>query len=345
MSQMSPPPGTRQVTTYADLFGYLRDFAGGLYLFLCIVGRPGLGKTEAARHALRGREIYYAKGGQLTALSFYLECHRHLNEPIVLDDVTRFLKDELGANLISALGDTTEEKLLCYATSSRRLGDVPPSFVTTSPLCILANEFPSQEYIRSRALVLWFTPTNQEIHQAVTAWFWDQEIHDWVGRNLNRLPPLEARWYVHAANDKRARRDWQRHFLRDRPEDVNESAIQSLEDDPSYPDREDKARRFGEITGADRSTYFRRLKRLRAEGRLSRPGVGPIPVRGTRPPGDSSRPAGSSQGSSSDSSVRDRFQRPIGGPAPERPMLLDDRLPHEVTQDLHEGMDDGDGEE
>ena len=44
-------------------------------------------------------------------------------------------------------------------------------------------------------------------------WFWDQEIHDWFGGHLFRLPPLDTRWYVMASNDKRAGRDWRRLIL------------------------------------------------------------------------------------------------------------------------------------
>ena len=85
MSCVKIPPGARHLRTYADFRSYLADFADGIYPFLWIVGRPGLGKTESIRQAVRGRQVYFQKGGQLTPLQFYLDCYEHRNQPIILD--------------------------------------------------------------------------------------------------------------------------------------------------------------------------------------------------------------------------------------------------------------------
>jgi hypothetical protein len=353
------PRGARHLRAYADFRSYLEDFVCGRYRFLWFVGRPGITKTESLRAAVRGRNVYHAKGGQLTPAQFYKECYRHLDQPIILDDAEHLLENKVGAKLISALGDTTPARLLCYATTSRVLEEVPQRFWTTSPLCLLSNRATAHEHILSRAVTLYFDPTNLEVHRAVAAWFWDQQIHDWFGQHLFRLPPLDARWYVTASADKEAGRDWERIVLETHVPDRALSLIQDLERDPAHPTREDKARRFkelmGDARGASRGSYFRMRSRLEQAGRLEVEAVAPIPLRRRRPPATPSRmeldsieatvPAPPEQEEpAADVPARAAFAQPVRGPesppaSPSR-MLLDDRLPWEDRPG-----DDEEGEE
>jgi len=289
MSNRTIPRGARHLRTYTELNSYLTDFVQGLYPFLWIVGRPGLGKTESLEAAVRGRRCYYRKGGQLTPLQFFIDGYRHRGQPILLDDTDPLLDNKIGAKLISALGDTTLTKFICYGTTGRGLGDVPQSYHTTSPLCIIANKVTPHEDIRSRAVILYFDPTNLEAHRAVAKWYWDQEIHDWFGQHLHRLPPLDTRWYVTADQDKRSLRDWRQIILKTHALARASCVVQDLEGDPAYPTREDKARRFvemlGNTKGASRATYFRLWRRLEDAQQLAVETVPPIPLRRTRPPG------------------------------------------------------------
>jgi hypothetical protein len=189
---------------------------------------------------------------------------------------------------LSALGDTSPAKQLSYASTSRALGEVPQQYYTNSPLCIVANRGTAHEAIQSRAVTLYFDPTNLEVHRAAVQWFWDQQIHTWVGKHLYRLRPLDARWFVIADRDKRASRDW-RLFLEAHALDRASSVVQELETDPAYPTREDKARRFAEVLGkgskgASRATYFRLRKRLDDEGRLVAEAVPSIRLRSKKRP-------------------------------------------------------------
>jgi hypothetical protein len=101
------PRDARHLRTYQEFESYLRDFVAGLYPFLWVVGRPGVAKTEAVTAAVRGRQVYYRKGGQLTPLRFYIDCYYHRGQPLILDDAESLLDSKLGANLLSALGDTS----------------------------------------------------------------------------------------------------------------------------------------------------------------------------------------------------------------------------------------------
>ena len=136
------PRGARHLRTYAELESYLLDFAQGLYLFLWIVGRPGTAKTESLKAALRGRTCYYRKAGQLTPMQFYKDLYHHRGQPVVLDDAEHLLENKVGAKLISSLGESTPAKLLSYASTAHALGEVPPTFYTTSPLCVIATTRP-----------------------------------------------------------------------------------------------------------------------------------------------------------------------------------------------------------
>jgi hypothetical protein len=245
-----------------------------------VVGRPGLGKTESLKAALRGQAAYYVKAGRLTPLQFHKDCYYHRPQPIVLDDAEHLLDDKIGAKQIGALGDTSEAKQMNWGSTTRALGDVPQSYYTTSPLCILANRGTAREDIQSRAIPLYFDPTNLEIHRAVARWYWDQEIHDWFGTHLSRLKPLDVRWYIDAADDKRCGRDWRQIILTTRSLDKVSCIVQDLETDPAHPTREDKAMAFRErLAGEKRSserTYYRIRKRLEEDGRLVVQTVPPI---------------------------------------------------------------------
>ena len=342
------PPGARHLRTYAEFESYLKDFVRGIYPFLWIVGRPGLTKTESIKKAVRGHAVYYRKGGQLTPAKFHIDCYEHRGQPIVLDDAEHLLEYKIGEKLVSALGETSPDKLLCYGTTSRVLGDVPQTFYTTLPLCIIANKATKHAAIQSRAITLYFDPTNEAVHRAVAAWFWDQEIHNWFGQHLYRLPPLDSRWYVIADRDMRAGRDWQQIILTTHALDRPSCVIQDLENDPAYPTREDKARRFiellGTAKGASRASYFR-LRRRIEEGQCLVPQVVPtIPLRRTTPPAipsllelesrETAQPAQPEEEARLlDVPAREEFVQPIRGgvlptAAPSRP-VLDDALPWE----------------
>src|SRR5581483_8859829 len=107
------------------LQSYLTNFAEGIYPFIWVRGRPGTGKSEAAKAAVRGQDVYYRTGGKLTPAQFYIDCYRNRGKPIILDDAEHLLETRVGAKLISALADTSAEKMLCYGTTGRTLGEVP----------------------------------------------------------------------------------------------------------------------------------------------------------------------------------------------------------------------------
>jgi len=280
MRMPAAPRGARHIRAYAELESYLCDFSSGIYPFIWIVGRPGLTKTESIKAATRTATVYYRKGGQLTPLQFYKDLYEHRGQAVILDDAEHLLESKIGAKLVSALGETTAEKRLDYGSTTRGLGNVPQTFLTTSPLCIIANKTTVESALQSRSILLYFDPPNADIHQAVSRWFWDQDIHDWFGQHVSRLPPLDCRWYLHADKDKKANRNWRKILLDTYGLDKISTTIQDIETDPAYPMREDKARRFVELMktekGASRASYFRIRRWLESEGKLAVEVVPPV---------------------------------------------------------------------
>jgi len=353
------PRDARHLRTEKEFQSYLADFGANRYPFLWVVGRPGTGKTEAITAAVRGRKVYYRKAAQLTPLQLYIDCYRHLGQPIILDDAEHLLDNSLGAKLISALGDTSRVKHLAYGTTTRLLEDVPKCYHTTSPLCIIANRATAHEYLQSRAVTLYYDPTNLEIHRAAARWYWDQEIYDWFGQHLHRLEPVDSRWYVIADCDKRAGRNWQRIIQDAHVQNRAACIVQDLETDKAYPGREDKVKRFVELLkeahGASRASYFRLRRRLEEEDRLIVRAVPTVRLRHAKPPTTPStadlellEQAIPSEPEEEPRPIdvptaREEFSQPIQGHAqppttPSRPML-DDSLPGEPPE-RHEDDDE-----
>jgi hypothetical protein len=325
--------GVRRVHFYSELRSYLNDFVRGLYRFLWIVGRPGLGKSECVQAATTDKKVLYVKSGHVTALALYRECYEHVDQPIILDvdEVEIMPKDTDSRRLFLALGESRTVKELHWHTTSTRLGETPSSFVTSSPFCVVANQLPNNAAIASRATVLEFDPTNRQVHEYAATWFWNQQIFDFIGRHLNGLLPLDLRLYAQAYDDLRAHRDWRDLLLKGHARDLAEIIVQDLEDDPAYPTRSDKERRFAERMadrkGGGRSSYHAILARLRKAKRLEPETAPCLNVHGERPAViagyEEPEPA-------ADIPQRDAFVRPIDGSSQQsevkRGAGLDDRL-------------------
>jgi hypothetical protein len=244
-----------RVTTYANLHQYLREFVAGKWNFLWIHGRPGLGKSQGIKAAVKGKGLY-VQGGKVSALRFYQLCHEHRCEPIILDDGERLMNNEDGLRLVTTLTDTDRVKILRWETVTANRDGVPRQFRTSSTVCVVSNKFTEDEALLSRASLLWFDPDNAEVHRNAAEWFWDQEVHDWIGQHHARMKALEARWYVKAAEVKEAGRCWRTFLLDLYCLDPTDCVIQDLETSVAYPTKQDKLRAFTERTGKQRTVYF-----------------------------------------------------------------------------------------
>jgi hypothetical protein len=289
------PDDARTLTRFNELDDYLLKFAAGVYSFLWLVGRSAVGKSEAVKRAMKGKHHFHQKGGELTPHELYVECYRWRGYPIILDDMISFSTYDYGQGhrILNALGERPNDGLkeMSWRTSRKlpkiKVGgqdvQVPVDFATSSQLLIIGNAGSIQESVLSRAITLHIDPTRQEVHNEVAKWFWDQEIHDYVGAVLDEFKVMDMRHYLNAWEDKVAGRDWRRILQQAYANNEYDTLIKDLQKDNSRPTPKDKERRFMELTGQCSSSYTGRRKKLQDQGFLNRAPYTPIRVKGTPP--------------------------------------------------------------
>jgi hypothetical protein len=195
-----------------------------------------------------------------------------------------------GRRFISTLGENTPVKHLLYCRWGRWMRPTPKEYDTTANLMVIGNHPPTDGRNASRSILLHWDPEVSVVHRMAAEFFWDQEIHDWFGENLAFLSPLEHRFYVQTSQVKDSRRDWKRFATEAFCAAPLDSLVQSVERDAAYGTRSRKLSRYLNLakdqglTGASQASYYRRLKNLRADGRLNLAPIPSIPVRGRRRP-------------------------------------------------------------
>ncbi len=127
----------------------------------------------------------------------------------MIDDANEFLAEKLNQQFVRSLTETDAYKRMEYDSASKTFQamEIPSHFYTKSPVCIISNwwaDTPLFRALESRAEFFNFAPSCCELHREVGTWFWDQEIYDYVGKNLHKLRSPDARLYVKAANRKEA---------------------------------------------------------------------------------------------------------------------------------------------
>ena len=111
-----------------------------------------------------------------------------------------------------------------------------------------------------------FAPTWNEVYRQVGEWFWDQEIFDYVYERLESLKRPDMRILKKASDRKKAGMklmSWQQ-LIDDYCDDEIGLAVRSLLNDSSYRSNTERAIRFIEQTGADRATFYRRMKEIKS---------------------------------------------------------------------------------
>jgi hypothetical protein len=154
-------------------------------------------------------------------------------------------------------------KLVQWTSTAPALkaASAPQSFTTTSKVAFIANRFvfgQEEEYaaIADRGHVVFFDPAPVEVHQNVGAWFWDQEVFDYIGERLHLVDNISARVYLRAAERHAAGGDWRKLIEECFCKNHARRIVQALEADTTCTSVEDRVRKFVQMTRACRATYF-----------------------------------------------------------------------------------------
>lgn len=197
------------LTTYAQLDLYLAKFAAGELGLELLLGRHGTGKSEGVKQALSfsstaestgalaGPDVLYVEG-HMQPYGLYRDLWEHRDQPVVLDDLDKLHADASCVRLLKPLCNTEHTKRITWLTNLT-LNDstVPTSFVTTSSVILIANEWrtvnSSVRALEDRAIILHFDPPKAEVHRRVGEWFQDGEVYGFIERILPWITELSMR--------------------------------------------------------------------------------------------------------------------------------------------------------
>jgi len=282
---------SRQIPADCEIirtFDALRSFRDAFFepsmYFLLIIGRHGLSKSYEFKerckpykdHAGNDIDVAHYIKGNVTPVEAYRLAYEHRNKLLVFDDAERLWADANGRFLLRDLTENKPTKTVNWRVDNKVLqrDGIPKEFDTTSRVCLIMNRFAfgdAAEYdaIADRAHMVYFDPTVVEVHKNAAIWFWDQEIHDFIGNHLHLIDrdKLSARTYV-KAYERRQKGDW-REFLEGRYfSQEAERWVTSIENDAQFRTVEQKVTEFERRTGLCRATYFNAKKQLKKDGQL-----------------------------------------------------------------------------
>lgn len=131
---------------------------------LWLGGKPGTGKSYTVKQRLDTKaRVAYLKGA--SPLAFYKQLYAVKNaDLIVLDDADGTIHNKKTYELLKELLEDSEERTINW--DSNRTGkdkDVPKSFTTRARICVITNEYGSNnmhtEALINRCFAVWHNPS------------------------------------------------------------------------------------------------------------------------------------------------------------------------------------------
>lgn len=264
----SIPANALRVVTYAELGHLVRQFVEGKLHLLMIIGDPGLAKSQIVRRTIGNRQHAYCETHS-TAYGLYIQLHEHRGLPIVIDDLDHLFSDRASVRLLKCLCNTDATKRLCWPSRHPDIvrGEVPASFTTTSPVCLIANEWRTLNAnvlaIEDRAICVHFCPTAGEVHAYVGEWFDDEEVRTFIEEHLPVISRPSARHYVKGKQLRQACPDrWQDQLLTIMGLDERVRAIRHLLTSPAFSGDAERIAAFEAAGYGSRATFYRWKKRF-----------------------------------------------------------------------------------
>ena len=260
-----------RIVRVKELRAVAQKFATGQIERIMVVGPPGQGKTETIKRAL-GQKGHLCVRGRTTAISFYEELYDHRDLPVILDDTAVMLLDTNVQELLRDLTETTPTRRVSWRTQSKNLEEkgIPKSFVTQSPVCVLANKLGTggvwpalnSRCHRWRVEFDWKELVKETRR---LGWFSDEEILGFAANHARCQPDI--RLFEKAAELKKTKLcNWRMLFeaeIADR-----EVALQKILTEDSLGTA-GQVRVFVEGGHGSRAKFFRQRKRLLSAGAVS----------------------------------------------------------------------------
>ena len=215
-----------KVTTYNELYKFVENTRDRNIGFLVIVSRGGLGKSQIIKKNTYKEGTLIFKG-HATPLSIYMSIYKHKNKLVVFDDVDELTRNKTTVSLLKQICDTDPEKTLYYSSTATYEGmKIPPSFTCRNNVILITNDLKGSnknlDAVWTRAVIVEFEPTKQEIMGMLKEWANDEEILSFLENN--DIKNLNARHYVMAKELKESGIDWKDSLLKQ----------SGLEPEPNY---------------------------------------------------------------------------------------------------------------
>jgi hypothetical protein len=184
----------RKVETYERFHRHLASWVDGEVPCLLVLGPPGTGKSCGYRSAL-GNRLYHPFGGRQSPLHVYMTLHDDPQRPVVLDDISSLLRDDLFRDLLKGLTDTGP-RVIRWGTTTPRLQGRPTSFTCTCPVLMVLNKMPARdpdlEAILDRVDAIRFEPFKREIiDRMYELWPADEDLIELLAE-LPAMPSLRT---------------------------------------------------------------------------------------------------------------------------------------------------------
>lgn len=252
------------VCTYEELDRYVQGFCRAEIGLLMIISSPGTGKSQRIKRAAQDARVIE---GHMTPIGLYMQAYEARDMPVVLDDIDGLYANQIAVSMLKALCQTDPIKRVTWSSASKVLQEreIPNEFETSSPVCILGNEWHTNNRnvaaIVDRGLCVEFAPNAEEVHREVGTWFDDEEIYAYMGRLLMDVAEPSMRTYIVARQLKRIGQDWRGAIAQSLGVKPALAKVAALLQSDEYATEAERVREF-EAFGGSRADYFRKKKEL-----------------------------------------------------------------------------------
>jgi len=268
MPDPSVPQHAIGVTTYDDFSQFVRQFVAGQIRFLLIVGGPGIAKSQSVQRAVGNRAHLYLET-HATPFGMYQELYKHRSMPVIIDDLDHLYRDAASMRLLKSLCNTDPVRRMRWPSRHPDIisGAVPACFQTTSPVCLIANEWrtlnPNVQAVEDRAIIVHFTPSAGEVHVKVREWFTDAEVYLFIEEYLPYITRHSMRHYERGAELRKVFPErWKEQLLASMGLDEKVRVIRQLVTAPEYASDAERIAAFESGGYGSRATFYRWKKSI-----------------------------------------------------------------------------------